>query len=432
MSSALEIIGNKDYKNGENDHNKGRPCVTHALYKPDLEKIAGASVVDIDDVISETITKSTIQKLFGWVKTLGKQVTCHTINCNTEDNTTTENNKKNKNKTEFYMPKRINTITDDRALKCWQTEEIIINVAIKFFAPIPGIAITEKNKFLLHCRKMMKRLNDDFNCENDDFDSVDFENDLLFSLKRNPLHASKNRKYYSAHLRLASRSNIRFNLAVDECVYDPTWNRFKQSSKEDQAVLRNCNHPMYRKVVDRLVKLDKMGKPVSSDPKKYINIFFVDKFDDSLCGYGTFPFDVQAGGPFDGIVANEMLFRTDESQMPSSLNKMRTLSHEMGHNLGLLHTFEKNNGTSDIPPQQVSYGNPLNKMQWPCTKPGVPDNVTCILNYTDDTILRHLTYSQCLNMRRELLNPASSRNSLVTVRKLNKPIEIKPTNLYKH
>lgn len=78
---------------------------------------------------------------------------------------------------------------------------------------------------------------------------------------------------------------------------------------------------------------------LNQDPDHYLNIYTKRWSDKStLLGYATFPWS-DAGQPRDGVVINWQNFgRTSPSGPP--YDQGRTTTHEVGHYLGLLHTFQ--------------------------------------------------------------------------------------------
>jgi hypothetical protein len=142
---------------------------------------------------------------------------------------------------------------------------------------------------------------------------------------------------------------------------------------------------------------------------RYLNIWVVDtiKYAGSyLLGYSSFP----SGGlnPYDGIViADQYIGRDTGTAKRPPYNKGRTVTHEVGHYLGLYHPFDYVNRTCegdsaancntsgdfvcDVPPHAYPHGG--------C--PGVPQN-TCFEfpKDTNDYIHNYMEYvnDTCMNM----------------------------------
>ncbi len=78
------------------------------------------------------------------------------------------------------------------------------------------------------------------------------------------------------------------------------------------------------------------------DPSRYFNVWVVNSIGGSIIGFGTFPWDFTGANDVeDGVVVVHDVVGdegTAASNAPYHLG--RTLTHEIGHNLGMLHTFQ--------------------------------------------------------------------------------------------
>jgi hypothetical protein len=88
-----------------------------------------------------------------------------------------------------------------------------------------------------------------------------------------------------------------------------------------------------------------MKQQLHWDTTRYLNIYTNDA--DGLLGYATFPSE-EAGGPEDGVVVLWDSFGRN-SPIGPPYNLGRTTTHEVGHYLGLLHTFQSGCGTTTSP-----------------------------------------------------------------------------------
>ena len=147
------------------------------------------------------------------------------------------------------------------------------------------------------------------------------------------------------------------------------------------------------------VKKASTGGIAPFSPKTYLNLW-VCALTGGLLGYAQFP-----GGPVgtDGVVINFQAFGTSgTAQAP--FNKGRTATHEVGHWLGLLHTFDRgctNRGdeVDDTPAEAAP--------NFVCT-PGVDscvgakfpgtDPVTNFMDYTEDFCIYEFTRGQVARM----------------------------------
>ena len=90
-----------------------------------------------------------------------------------------------------------------------------------------------------------------------------------------------------------------------------------------------------------------MKRALKWDPTKYLNIYTNDAGGGGILGYATFPQE-EAGGPEDGVVLNWVYVgRNPPSGAPYDLG--RTATHEVGHYLGLYHTFQSGCGSTSAP-----------------------------------------------------------------------------------
>jgi len=151
------------------------------------------------------------------------------------------------------------------------------------------------------------------------------------------------------------------------------------------------------------------------DQRRYCNIYVNSA--SGYLGYAYYAQDSSAVGVLDGIV---MLYEAfggrDEGSAP--YNQGRTLVHEMGHYLGLQHTFEGNacNNTYQTGDRIVDTPAEENE-HYECTQTdtcGTPDPIYNYMNYTPDSCMNQFTEEQAnrmvcslLNYRPELVTAAS-------------------------
>jgi PKD repeat protein len=88
-----------------------------------------------------------------------------------------------------------------------------------------------------------------------------------------------------------------------------------------------------------------MKQALHWDTKRYLNLYTNDASGGGTLGYATFPQDQNGtGGYLDGVVIVHTSFGRD-APSGGQYDKGRTATHEVGHYLGLFHTFQ--NGCSD-------------------------------------------------------------------------------------
>lgn len=141
------------------------------------------------------------------------------------------------------------------------------------------------------------------------------------------------------------------------------------------------------------------------DNERYLNIYVVKTINGNVGGYSSFP-----GGPpeEDGFVVRHNLFG-DIGTASSSLG--RTASHELGHWLGLYHTFNNGCGTDicsdgdyvcDTPPQNSPSYNCSTLNTCSNDSPDVDDQKENYMNYTPDACKNMFTDGQRLRIKATL------------------------------
>src|SRR3569832_383016 len=83
------------------------------------------------------------------------------------------------------------------------------------------------------------------------------------------------------------------------------------------------------------------------DPTKYLNVYSSGLDSQQLLGYATFPFDLAASPAQDGVVLTYQSVGNNAAYAPYDLGASAT--HELGHWLGLCHTFQSGCGTASKP-----------------------------------------------------------------------------------
>jgi PKD repeat protein len=152
-----------------------------------------------------------------------------------------------------------------------------------------------------------------------------------------------------------------------------------------------------------------MKKALNWDPKRYLNIYTNDA--SGALGYATFP-SQEAGNPQDGVV---LLWTSVGRNSPQGgiYNQGRTATHEVGHYLGLFHTFQDSCGDSAQPytsGDRISDTKAHSRPTFDC--PAEPTGNACVavaethnyMNYTQDTCMNRFSLEQANRVRCSLLN----------------------------
>jgi hypothetical protein len=142
------------------------------------------------------------------------------------------------------------------------------------------------------------------------------------------------------------------------------------------------------------------------DTTRYLNIYTNDA--DGLLGYATFP-AIEAGTDQDGVV---LLWDSVGRDSPGGppYNQGRTASHEVGHYLGLFHTFEGGCGTGynagDLIADTTAEAEPHYDCN-PNTPSGCGSGLSPVRNYMDysvDACFDNFTPDQGNRMRCSIVN----------------------------
>ncbi|HUS00939.1 MAG TPA: M43 family zinc metalloprotease [Chitinophagaceae bacterium] len=165
-------------------------------------------------------------------------------------------------------------------------------------------------------------------------------------------------------------------------------------------------------LTDDEMKYSAQGGDNTWDSKRYLNIWVCNLFGRSL-GYSSLP---GSQADRDGVVIQYYVFGTT-GNVTTPFNKGRTLTHEVGHWLGLKHLWGDascgDDGIPDTPLQQTfNNGCPSFPHKSSCSINGNGDMFMNFLDFSDDACMNMFSKGQVVRMR-SLFAAGGTRNSFL-------------------
>ncbi len=141
------------------------------------------------------------------------------------------------------------------------------------------------------------------------------------------------------------------------------------------------------------------------DQARYLNVYV--NTAGGYLGYSTLPQE-DAGNVYDGVVVLYEVVGGRDVAGAAPYDQGRTLVHEVGHYLGLLHTFEGYACyTGYYAGDLIADTHSENDEHYGCTQTyscGTPDDIQNYMNYTDDTCMEEFTSEQANRLICSLVN----------------------------
>ncbi len=168
-------------------------------------------------------------------------------------------------------------------------------------------------------------------------------------------------------------------------------------------------------------EVSKLGELTQWDPEFYLNVW-VTQIARGKLGFAQFPISDLPGlesasrnGLTDGIMVDYLSFGS-VGTLRDRYNGGRTTTHEVGHYLGLRHTWgdggcDVDDFVEDTPPQEQSYSTCPGGEASSCGSPDMYDNY---MDLTDDACMNLFTEGQVFRMRTVLENSPRRTSLLVS------------------
>ncbi|CAE6350782.1 unnamed protein product [Rhizoctonia solani] len=181
-----------------------------------------------------------------------------------------------------------------------------------------------------------------------------------------------------------AKSGIRLKLVSTKYIINPDWfnNIYFNTTEANEAK----------------TKLRKGGP---ADINVY-TVGFRSEVSNGTLGYATFPYSYAGNPKDDGIV---ILYSTLPGGTTPNLNQGKTFTHELGHWLGLYHTFQggcesPGDRVEDTPPEaEAAYGCMYGRDTCPG---GGKDAIHNFMNYSDDACLTEFTLGQFKRIKQQI------------------------------
>lgn len=208
-----------------------------------------------------------------------------------------------------------------------------------------------------------------------------------------PINPDQNKLIPQEFKSFVADPNFTFCLATE----DPSGN---SSSGVTRTKISDISIACKKQFGKRNLMHDVLGGKTIWDPKKYINVYVVNRTQCSVLGEAIFPWDATEGE--DGIILDyRTVGYTGQASCNHPFHLGKTLVHELGHYFGLLHLSADRNdcsgedGIADTPQQAGEYFGCPDEQQFTC---GSSDMYMNYMSLVDDGCLLFFTKLQMAKM----------------------------------
>ena len=226
--------------------------------------------------------------------------------------------------------------------KSTDTQTMVINVVFHIL-----YQSTASQATLDDINAMLTTINDDFNGKSKYFDT---SRTKYTNATNDPTLPSNDE--YNRLLNLSGNLNVKFQLAKnggDNMIFykNKTSTIAKQlrRSQDLDSIIKTKSRAHYATITTKIGKSAK----TKTYRGQYLNIWVVDGLTNikGILGYASFPWDLKRNNKttfdYDGVVISKECFGKNPSYAQYGYGLNKTATHEIGHWMGLFHTFETAN-----------------------------------------------------------------------------------------
>ena len=184
-------------------------------------------------------------------------------------------------------------------------------------------------------------------------------------------------------------------------VMNAAYKPHKIQFKHDECATKEENNGRWFRMGHRTRAEREAKTALKVDPNENLN-FYTANPGGGLLGWATFPWELEGDTDRDGVV---MLYSTLPGGSSAPYDLGQTATHEIGHWLGLYHTFQGGcDGIGDqvgdtVAHASANYGTPDPNARNNACDPAQKSPVKNFMNYTDDKWMDHFTTEQGSRMR---------------------------------